>query len=595
MNTGEQVIELGGIAASPGIVIGRAFVVHSEGFRVYPRTISEEEVDGEIKRFVRAIEESRQEILGIKKKFEESANDPSLSEIFDTHIHLHEDVVLIEETMRKVREEKKNVEYLFSKTLEEIEHKFSSVEDEYFRQRWHDIQNVGSRILRKLLQKEKQSLSRLNEKVIAICHDLTPAETAGMDRDNVLAFATDVGGRTSHTAIMAKALEIPAVVGLTDITEHVRNDDVVIVDGLTGVVIISPDEQTLNEYQIRRERYFESERALAQIRDLPAQTLDGYTIALSANIDLPEEIGSVLGHGAQGIGLFRTEFLYLNRSVPPGEDEQTEAYSRVAQLMNPDPVTIRTLDIGGDKIMGGNVKYREDNPFMGCRAIRFCLEHPEIFKPQLRAILRASAYGRVRIMFPMITGLTELMRSKALLEEAQKELRAEGVNFDPDMAVGVMIETPSAVLVADALAQEADFFSVGTNDLIQYSLAIDRINERVAHLYEPAHPGILRMLKMIIDTADKAGVQLSICGEVAGDLSLVLILIGLGLRELSMVATTIPEVKKLIRSISLKDVERLAAKALNLSSADDVNAEIQASIEKLVPNYADFNFFGMSP
>jgi len=365
----------------------------------------------------------------------------------------------------------------------------------------------------------------------------------------VLAFATNVGGQTSHTAIMAKALEIPAVVGLVNVTDHVRNDDIVIVDGLRGIVVVAPDEQTLNEYQIRRERFFESERVLEQIKDLPAQTLDGHTIRLSANIDLPEEIGSVLDHGGQGIGLFRTEFLYLNRIVPPSEDEQAEAYGRVAEHMSPNAVTIRTLDIGGDKVLGGNLQYREDNPFMGCRAIRFCLDHPEIFKPQLRAILRSSAHGQVKLMFPMITGLSELRRAMVVLEEVKKELEAEGVPFDPNMPVGVMIETPSAVLIADRLAREADFFSIGTNDLIQYALAIDRVNERVAHLYEPAHPGILRMLKMVIDAAGKEDVPLSICGEIAGDLSLALVVIGLGVKELSMVATTIPEVKKLIRSI----------------------------------------------
>jgi phosphotransferase system enzyme I (PtsI) len=415
-----------------------------------------------------------------------------------------------------------------------------------------------------------------------------------MDRENVLAFATDVGGRTSHTAIMAKALEIPAVVGLGNVTEHVRNDDVIIVDGIRGVVIVAPDEQTLTEYKLRKERFVESERVLTEIKDLPAETLDGHTISLSANIDLPEEIDSVLGHGAEGIGLFRTEFLYLNRAIPPSEDEQTEAYSKVAQRMNSNPVTIRTLDIGGDKVLGGNLQYREDNPFMGCRAIRFCLDHLEIFKPQLRAILRASAHGRIRLMFPMITGLTELRRAKAVLDEVRKELEAEGIPFDPDMPVGVMIETPSAVLVADALAKESDFFSIGTNDLIQYSLAIDRVNERVAHLYEPAHPGVLRMLKMTIEAAGRAGLPLSICGEIAGDISLVLIIIGLGLKDLSMAATTIPEVKKLIRSISLKDVQELATRVLALSTADEVKSEVQASLEKLLPNNGDFKLFGMN-
>ena len=588
-------IELNGIAASPGVVIGRAFVVHSESFRVFSRPIADEQIEPEIERFNKAIEESKKEILEVKRKFQETANDPALAEIFDTHIHLHEDVVLIEETIGRVRKEKKNVEFIFSETLDEIEKQFSSVEDEYFRQRWHDVQNVGSRILRKLLQKEKQSLTHLSDKVIAICHDLTPADTASMDRENVLAFATDAGGRTSHTAIMAKALEIPAVVGLMNVTEHVRNDDMVIVDGLRGLVIVAPDEQTLNEYQVRRERFVESERVLEQIKDLPAQTLDGHTIGLSANIDLPEEIDSVLGHGAQGIGLFRTEFLYLNRTLPPSEDEQAEAYSKVAELMNPNPVTIRTLDIGGDKVLGGNLRFREENPFMGCRAIRFCLDHLEIFKPQLRAILRASTRGQIRLMFPMITGLSELRRAKEVLEEAKRELEAEGVPFDPHMPVGIMIETPSAVLVADTLGLETDFFSIGTNDLIQYSLAIDRINERVAHLYEPAHPGILRMLRMIIKAAEDADIHLSVCGEIAGDLSLALIVIGLGLRELSMVATAIPEVKKLIRSISLKDIEELASRVMNYSTADEVKKEIQSSVERLVPNYGDFKFFGMSP
>jgi phosphotransferase system enzyme I (PtsI) len=588
-------IELNGIAASPGVVIGRAYVVHSESIRVFPRKISEQEVEPEIERFRDAIEQSKSEILAIKRKFEETTDNADLAEIFDTHIHLHEDLVLTAATIERVRKEKKNIEFIFSETLDELEKKFAAVEDEYFRQRWHDIQNVGSRILRKLLKREKQTLSHLSGKSIVISQDLTPGDTASMDRENALAFATNAGGRTSHTAIMAKALGIPAVVGLMNVTEHVKSDDIVIIDGLRGVVVVAPDERTLNEYQIRRERFAESERELEQIKDLPAQTLDGRTIRLAANIDLPEEIDSVLGHGGQGIGLFRTEFLYLNRNVPPSEDEQAEAYSHVAELMSPNPVTIRTLDIGGDKVLGGNLQYREDNPFMGSRAIRFCLDHPEIFKPQLRAILRASARGKVRLMFPMITGLSELKRTKAVLEEAKKELKADGIPFDPKMPVGVMIETPSAVLVANFLAKEADFFSIGTNDLIQYALAIDRVNERVAHLYEPTHPGILRLIKMTTDAADRAGIKLSICGEIAGDPSLALIVIGLGLKELSMVATTIPEVKKLIRSVSFKDMKKLASRALKLSTAEEVKDEIQKTIERLAPNYSNSKSLAMGP
>jgi phosphotransferase system enzyme I (PtsI) len=580
-----------GIGASPGIVIGKAYVVHSESFRIFPRRLTDEEVEGEIDRFKEAVAASRQEILVVKEAFLEKGHSPDLTEIFDTHIHLLEDPVLTDETIRRVREEKRNVEFIFSQNVEAIEERFSSVPDEYLRQRLQDIQAVSGRILRKLLRKERQSLSHLSEKVVLIAHDLTPAETASMDKENVLAFATDVGGRTSHMAIMAKALEIPAVVGVQTVTQYVKNDDIVIVDGLQGTVIVAPDEQMLNEYQVRRERYLESERLLTQLKDLPAQTVDGHIVTLSANIDLPEEIGSAVGHGASGIGLFRTEFLFLNRTVPPSEDEQTETYSQAARLVSPDPITIRSLDIGGDKLLGSDVRYQEVNPFMGCRAIRFCLAHPEIFKPQLRAILRATAHGRVRLIVPMVTSLSELRRAKAMLDEARDELRAEGIPFDPEMPVGVMIETPSAVIIADVLAQEVDFFSIGTNDLIQYALAVDRVNERIAHLYEPTHPGILRMLKLVVDASRKAGVSLSICGEIAGDLPLALVLVGLGVRELSMAAAAIPEVKKLIRSVSLKDIERLASRLLELSTGEDVRAEIQRTIAQLVPNHKDYELF----
>jgi phosphotransferase system enzyme I (PtsI) len=580
-----------GIAASPGIVIGRAYVLHSESFAILPRTITEQEVEGEIQRFKRAIEDSKREIMSVKEKFEKS-DSSGLAEIFDTHIHLLDDLVLTSETIKGIREQRRNVEFVFSEKVREIEDKFSSVPDEYLRQRIQDIEAVSGRVLRKLLRRERQALSNLSEKVVVISRDLTPADTASMDRENVLAFATAVGGRTSHTAIMAKALEIPAVVGAQDITRHVRNDEIVIIDGLQGLVIIDPDEQTLNEYQIRRERFLESERALEQLRHLPAQTLDGATVALCANIDFPEEVELAIGHGAQGIGLLRTEFLFLNRTSPPTEEEQAEAYGRVAKMIHPYPVTIRTLDIGGDKLLGGHSRYREVNPFMGCRAIRFCLEHPEIFKPQLRAILRASANGRVKLIFPMITGLAELMRAKAVLEQARKELRAEGVAFDPDMPVGIMIETPSAAVTADLLARESNFFSIGSNDLIQYSLAIDRVNERIAHLYEPTHPAILRMLKQVVDSGEKMGVSVSVCGEIAGDPLLVMVLVGLGMRELSMAATAIPEVKKLIRSISLKDVRLMASEVLSMSTGEEVRKKLQQAMCDLVPNHGDFELFG---
>jgi phosphotransferase system enzyme I (PtsI) len=579
-----------GIGASPGIAIGKAFVVSSEGFRILPHNLAESEIDEEILRFQRAIAESKQEILSIKQKFSREANEPGIAEIFDTHIHLLEDVLLMGETIKRIREDKMNAEFLFSQTVEALEGKFKSVDDEYFRQRVHDIQDVSRRVLRKLLGKERQSLSSMNEEVVVISHDLSPAETASMDRRNVIGFATDVGGRTSHASIMAKALGIPAVVALQNISIQARNDEIVVIDGLQGIVVIAPDEQTLSEYQMRRQRFLESERLLAQLSHLPAQTLDGHTVTLSANVDLPEEVEPALEHGAEGIGLLRTEFLYLNRPAPPSEEEQAQTYTKVAKLVAPHAVTIRTLDLGGDKVPSQSPQ-REANPFMGARAIRFCLDHPEIFRPQLRAILRASVAGNVKLLFPMITGLGELRRAKAALNEAKDELQRERVPFNDRMPIGVMIETPSAAIITDLLAPEVDFFSIGSNDLIQYMLAIDRGNERIAHLYEPTHPAVLRMLKSIIDAAERAGVELSICGEIAGDLPLALVLLGFGMKRFSMAATTIPEVKKLVRSISFEDVRNLASRLLNLSTADDVRNEIQRSMAKLVRNYSDYETF----
>jgi phosphotransferase system enzyme I (PtsI) len=590
-SAGEQVRSFTGIGASPGIAIGKAFVLSSEGFHIFAHVIPDGEVEREIERFHKAITESKQEIRSVKEKFSEEAREPGLIEIFDTHIHLLEDVMLMGATVERIRKEKKNAEYVFSQTVAALEEKFLAVDDEYFRQRVQDIRDVSGRVLRKLVGKERRTLSRLDERVIVIAHDLTPAETASMDRQNVVAFATDVGGRTSHASIMAKALGIPAVVGLQSISTQVSNDEIVILDGVQGAVVVAPDEQSLNDYQLRRERFHESERLLAQLKHLPAQTLDGRLITLSANVDLPEEVEPAIGHGAEGVGLLRTEFLFLNRTQPPGEDEQAEAYSKVAKMIAPHPVTIRTLDVGGDKLLT-HAQYPEANPFMGCRAIRLCLNHPELFKPQLRAILRAGAVAKnVKVLFPMITGLGELRQAKAVLDEVKDELRNERFAFDERMPVGVMIETPSAAIITDLLAPEVDFFSIGSNDLIQYMLAIDRVNERIAHLYEPTHPAVLRMLKSIIDSAERAGVELSICGEIAGDLPLALVLLGFGMKTFSMAATMIPEVKKLIRSISYADIREMAFNLLNLATAEEVRNEIQRSMAKKLAHYSDYDLF----
>jgi phosphotransferase system enzyme I (PtsI) len=562
-------IQLKGIGAAGGISIGAAYKLGKEEFVVLPEAISWEDIPRQIQLFEEALIKTRREIIELQKRISADMGQDE-AQIFDAHLLVLEDRMLIEEVISRLKKEQLNVAYIFSEVLKKYISVFLKIEDEYLKERIADINDVGKRILRNLLGKEKRGLEDLKEKAVIVSHDLSPSDTAAMHTKNVAAFVTDMGGKTSHTAIMAKSLEIPAVVGLEGITSKVSPGDILIVDGATGTVIINPDEKTLQEYQKELVRLKDVAEKFSSVKELPAVTTDGRAVLINANIEFPDEVSSVKLHGSEGIGLYRTEFFYMNRKDSPSEEEHYQAYKYVAEQMSPHPVTIRTLDLGGDKFLSQFQIPHEMQPFLGWRAIRFCLARPEIFKLQLRAILRASVHGNLKLMYPMISGIEELRQANGLLQEAKDELKRKGVEFNADLPVGVMIEVPSAAMTADILAKEADFFSIGTNDLIQYCLAVDRGNEKVAYLYEPAHPAVLRMIKRVIDAAHESGIKVSMCGEMAGEPSLALILLGLGLDEFSVPPQVIPELKFIIRTIEFKTIEKLAGEAMGLSTGSQV-------------------------
>ncbi|MFH1355205.1 MAG: phosphoenolpyruvate--protein phosphotransferase [Candidatus Omnitrophota bacterium] len=574
-------IQLKGIAAAPGIRIGPAHKFGKEEFIVPRNTIREDEISIHIQLFEEALIKTRKEIIELQKRISGEMGQEE-AQIFDAHLLVLEDRMLIEEVISRLKKEKLNVACIFSEVLKKYISVFSKIEDEYLKERIVDINDVGRRILRNLLGKERKGLSDLKEQVVVVAHDISPSETATMHKKNVMAFVTDIGGKTSHTAIMAKSLEIPAVVGAQGATSIINPQDLLIVDGSTGVVIINPDQQTLENYR-QEERKFEGvlQRFLTA-KDLPAVTRDGKTLQIHANIELPDEVPSAKLHGARGIGLYRTEFFYMNRKDLPTEEEHYQEYKYVAQEMKPDPVVIRTLDLGGDKFSSQFAVPQEMHPFLGWRAIRFCLARPEIFKVQLRAILRASVHGKLRLMYPMISSVDELRQANNILDQAKKELEDKGMPYDKNIEVGVMIEVPSAAVTADILAKEADFFSIGTNDLIQYSLAVDRVNEKVAYLYEPAHPAVLRLIENIINMGHKAKIKVAMCGEMAGEPGLVLILLGLGLDEFSIPPQVIPELKYIIRSVTMKQVTEIAQKALTFSTAEEINIYSQDKIREVL-------------
>ena len=573
-----------GIPVSPGISRGKVLVVAipQEG-EIPKREISEAEVGVELERFHEALIRTRQQIQDVQRQVTASIGAQDAG-IFDAHLLVLEDSTLIDEVGRVVKRRQVNVEQAVREVTDKYLQVLSSIEDEYLRERAADIRDVTARIMNNLLgQQEAVDLRHLSEPCIIVSHDLTPSTTAQLDKRNVLGFATDVGSKTSHTAILARSLHIPAVVALKTISQHLANGTQVLLDGYNGVVVVNPTDQTLFEYGQLAKKQLNVDEKLRTVRDDPAITLDGTRLMLSANIESPEDTTAVRENGAEGVGLFRTEFLFLNRDTLPDEEEQFRAYQQVAAALHPEPVIIRTLDIGGDKFVEHFGLEQELNPFLGWRAIRFCLTEKDIFRRQLRAILRASAAGNVKVMYPMISSVDELDQATAMLEECKAELRAAGTAFDSQIEVGVMIEIPSAVLVADALASRVKFFSIGTNDLIQYSLAVDRMNEKIAHLYEPTHPAILRLIKMTVDSAHRHGIWVGVCGEMASEPALVPLLLGLGVDELSVTPSQVPQVKFLIRRAKMSDAVKLAEFALTCESGTEILARSVALARQVAP------------
>ena len=557
---------LKGIPASPGIAIGKAYILEKENFCILEYRIKKEEVEKEIKRFKEAVEESKKQILELKERVKEKIGEKE-AYIFQSYLSILEDPLLIKGTIEKIKREKVNAETALRQVYKSFPEKFKVVQLEFMQERFRDVEDVAERVMRNLLKSPILSLSHLEENIIVVAYDLAPSDTVSMDKEKVLGFATDIGGRTSHTAIMARALEIPAVVGLRDVTKKVKPGTTIIVDGDRGRVIINPTPAQIKKYEERKRKFLAYRETLETLKPLPAQTLDGREIELAANIAGPEEVDLAVKNGAEGIGLYRTEYLYMNRTSLPTEEEQLQAYAAVAEKVAPHSVIIRTLDIGGDKFLSPLSVPKEINPFMGWRAIRLSLELVEIFKTQLRAILKASRYGKVKVMFPMVSSLEEVKKANQILSEVKKELEKEGFSFSNPIEVGIMIEVPSAAIMADVLAKEVDFFSLGTNDLIQYTLAVDRVNEKVAHLYQPLHPTILRLIDNVIKAAHRENIWVGACGEMASDPLGMAVLLGLGVDELSVAPTSILEIKKVIRNLSWEETQKLASHLLKLSTS----------------------------
>jgi phosphoenolpyruvate-protein phosphotransferase (PTS system enzyme I) len=557
-------VRLHGIAVSPGIARGVA-VVHRADDDEQParRSITDKEVGEEITRFESALVATRQQITEMQQRIMQSIGAGDAG-IFDAHLLVVEDQTLIDEVVKTLRDDLVNVEFAFHKIASRYAESLSQIDDAYLRERALDIQDVARRVLRNLSGIGHRPITTADHPHILVAHNLTPSDTATMDRSLVLGFATEAGSKTSHTAIMARSLDIPAVVGLHGITDRLTTGDTLLLDGYNGLLFLRPTEQTLFEYGQLEQRKDTVERSLDALRDIPPVTTDGRHIILSANIELPEEVEFLKGSGAEGIGLYRTEFFFLDKPEPPDEDEQYENYRRVAEAIAPQCVIIRTIDLGGDKLHEGIAPTPEANPFLGWRAVRVCLERTDLFKTQLRAILRASAQGNVKLMYPFICCLDEIRAANQILEECRQELRAEGKPFAEEMEVGAMIEVPSAAIAADLLAPEVDFFSIGTNDLVQYTLAVDRLNDRISHLYQPAHPAILRLIKTTVDAAHAHGKWTGVCGEMAGEVSLVPLLIGLGVDELSVGSGLLLHVKRAIRALSYAECQALAVDALNM-------------------------------
>jgi len=570
-----------GIPASPGVAIGKAFFVNRALPRSVHSTVPGDKIDEEVAAFLRAVVRSKEQIQSIRDGVKDQSTDHY--QILSVHLALLDDSMLVDQTVRLIRENRFKADWAFNKVLQNLLETFHRIEDKYLRERGQDLRQIGHRVLENLAGRTMESVASIKEPVVVIAHDLSPADTAQILKSPVLGFATDVGSKTSHTAITARSLGTPAVVGLERVTVEFAGNETVVVDGEEGVVILRPTPEALKEYTDKQKAYALRIRDLAKFAKLPAVTKDGKTLKLLANIEFSEEADVALRSGALGVGLYRTEFLYMNRKDLPSEEEHYQTYRRIAEKFGRQPVTIRTLDLGGDKFVSQLELAEEMNPAMGLRAIRFCLRERDIFKQQIRAILRASSHGQVQMMFPMISGVGELRTALAVVEEARSELRKRRISYDRNMRVGIMVEIPSAAVIADQLAREVDFFSIGTNDLIQYVLAIDRVNEHVSYLYEPLHPAILRLIRRVVDGGHDAGIPVAMCGEMAGEPLYAYVLLGLGVDEWSMNATSIPRVKRILRKSVAYEAREFVAELLVHPTAADIAGNLMKKLVELFP------------
>lgn len=578
-------IRLTGIGASPGISIGKAYLVDREGVDLIEQYfVKAADVKAEVNRFRCAVKKAKDELDQLIDNTPDDFQQQAY--ILKSLKALLKDKMLYGRTIATIENDRVNAEWALKKTVAHIKARFSDISDPYLRERANDTTHLSDRIMLNLVGVEPVNLGDIYKRVILVAHDLSPAQTSQIRLDRIKGFVTDRGGKTSHTGIIARALEMPAVLGLDDATTTIENDDMLIIDGTTGVVIINPGEKTLFQFEERRTRFENFKTALLDDSHLLAETIDGFRMPVLGNIELPEEIPILTKYGADGIGLYRTEFQYLSRTDFPSEQEMFEKYKEVVQAVAPKPVTIRTLDINGDKTVGYVSDYEENNPALGLRGIRYCLQNPTVFKTQLRAILRAAVFGYVRVIFPMISCRTEIRQARQIVNEVAAALEKEGTPFNRDIEIGILIEVPSAVIMADVLADECDFFSIGTNDLIQYAFAIDREHKKVLHLYDPLHPAVIRLIVQVVAAAEAKGIKVFICGEMAGTPLYIPLLLGLGLDELSMNPQAIPAVKHLIRELKLEDTRRLVQKVAGLSDAAEVEAVITETYGDLLTNAA---------
>jgi len=572
-----------GIPVSGGVVIGPALVLDSERFRIHQKYVQRGDVAAELERYDRAVERVCQEILDVKKQVADNL-PTDIGRIIETHLSILRDPHLQREIRESIETNLYTAERSVSRTLRRYIKAFKGMKDDYFSQRFEDIYDIEKRLLRVLLGDSREDIGSLREKVVIVARDLTPSETVALDREKVIGLVMETGGLTSHTAIMARSMKIPSVVGLGSIVDDVSGGDTVLIDGNEGIVIIGPDDRTIRRFEAKLQSLAAERSELEKLSRLPAVTQDGVSIRIFGNIEFPRDVDDALACDAEGIGLFRTEFLFMGQGTAPTEQAHIDAYQRAIRALGGKPITIRTLDFGADKEVGSLAPpLNEANPFLGCRSIRYSFERLDLFVPQLRAILRASAYGPVRILFPMISSLEEVQRAKFLLDGAKRDLAREGIPFDERIPTGAMIEIPSAVVIADLLAREVDFFSIGTNDLIQYTLAVDRVNERVAKLYQPTHPAVIRLLKTVADAGRKRGIGVSMCGEMPTDGVLAVLLIGLEYEEFSVTPSAILNLKRVVRSIRLEDAKKIARRALSLPTSDAVLQYARRRVSELYP------------